>query len=339
MDRSSTSAIMVAVSLQAPLTAVVGAGASARCPARAVPDPLVCTLLTSGSCTHAHIPRPEQESGHNVIMMGGTQQDPFGGSQRPVRSTSTSRPRTSTCLTLPPSLPTTMRWSEAFAATFQDPQDVLDSLPRSRKPMFTFPEEVARVRVPVPPPPPRETLDPRKGPITSVQFTDDGRGISMGELLTCSQDYVRAKMGSAFHRPCPVNFWINIHWPVYWQFCTPRTLIRYRGNVPNTVLTTRYDVAVQIAEAYRYYMSKAATWHWDGSDEESPWRISYPGSSFPRTSQEEWDASVLNLRTMHLVSIQRLDDADSPKYMAEVHEVLQPVELPDMFWECFELAK
>ncbi len=42
---------------------------------------------------------------------------------------------------------------------------------------------------------------------------------------------------------------------------------------------------------------------------------------------------------MHLVSIQRLDDADSPKYMAEVHEVLQPVELPDMFWECFELAK
>ncbi len=104
-----------------------------------------------------------------------------------------------------------MRWSEAFAATFQDPQDVLDSLPRSRKPMFTFPEEVARVRVPVPPPPPRETLDPRKGPITSVQFTDDGRGISMGELLTCSQDYVRAKMGSAFHRPCPVNFWINIH--------------------------------------------------------------------------------------------------------------------------------
>ncbi|TFK88862.1 hypothetical protein K466DRAFT_598269 [Polyporus arcularius HHB13444] len=253
-----------------------------------------------------------------------------------------------------------MRWSEAFAATFQDPQDVLDSVPRSRKPMFTFPEEVARVRVPVPPPPPRETLDPRKGPITSVQFTDDGRGISMGELLTCSQDYVRAKMGSAFHRPCPVNFWINIHWPAYCKICTPSTLIRYTGNVPNTVLTTRYDVAVQIAEAYRFYMSvsavvlasastgliswfgfppraqNAATWHWYGSDEESPWRISYPGGFPPRTFQEEWDASVLNLRTMHLVSIQRIDDDDLPKYRAEVHDVLRPVELPDLFWESFD---
>ncbi|KAI0701446.1 hypothetical protein C8T65DRAFT_728542 [Cerioporus squamosus] len=219
-------------------------------------------------------------------------------------------------------------------------------MPRCYEPSFAFPDEILRVGIPAPPPQLPERIERPAWPTKPIYFTEDGRGIAMSDLLIWASDpeYLRRKMGRAYHQISDAlspGFWINVTWPGYPQY-SPRTFISNAkpGPILNATVknTSRVcgEIAVEIAKAYQYYMTRASEWEWYGTVDQRPWRISRRSKSVSlQEARGPW-GSLTELSTLHLVSLQCIG---GDNFKAEVHEVFRPVELPDGFWDCFELVK
>ena len=107
-----------------------------------------------------------------------------------------------------------MRYTKAFADTFQNPDLVSQAMPRCFQDNMAHEDEILRVRIPTllashpnlqgsPSSRQLRSLGIAEWPPAPISFTDSGRGVPMNELIL-SHDHPHQlwhKMGAAYTRP------------------------------------------------------------------------------------------------------------------------------------------